>query len=93
MILGDNTMRYVICTKQDGNYLGPTRIVPVEKREKTTLLDIIKERILPGTTVMSDCWKSYDCLTDEGFHHLRVNHSIHFVDPTTGKLFDSYFLT
>ncbi|KAJ8966581.1 hypothetical protein NQ317_011999 [Molorchus minor] len=28
-----------------------------------------------GTTIISDSWKSYDCLQDEGFIHLRVNHS------------------
>lgn len=32
-------------------------LVLVEKRDKTTLLNIIKEWILPGTTIISDCWK------------------------------------
>jgi len=31
-------------------------LVPVEKRDKITLLEIIKEWILPGTTIISDCW-------------------------------------
>jgi len=32
-------------------------LVPVEKRDKETLLQIIKDWILPNTTIISDCWK------------------------------------
>ena len=38
-------------------------LVTVPNREKETLLPLIKDRIAPGTTIMSDCWKSYDCLS------------------------------
>lgn len=65
-------------------------IVPVEDRMEQTLLECIKEWILPGTTIMSDCWKSYICLNNEGFQHLTVNHSYNFVDPDTGKIFYNY---
>ena len=37
-------------------------LVTVPNREKETLLPLIEERIAPGTKIMSDCWKSYDCL-------------------------------
>lgn len=59
-------------------------MVPVEKRDAATLIPLIKRHILPGTTIVSDCWKAYDCLPKEGFQHLKVNHSLNFVDPTTG---------
>ncbi|XP_071652821.1 uncharacterized protein [Temnothorax longispinosus] len=59
-------------------------IVPVEDRTEKTLLACIKEWIMPGTTIVSDCWKSYNCLNNEGFQHLTVNHTYNFVDPDTG---------
>ena len=36
-----------------------------------------------GSTIISDCWKSYDCLSQHDFEHLRVNHKYNFVDPET----------
>jgi len=32
-------------------------LVPVEKRDKETLLKIIKDWFLPNTKIISDCWK------------------------------------
>ncbi|XP_023239048.1 uncharacterized protein LOC111637718 [Centruroides sculpturatus] len=60
-------------------------LVPVETRDSQTLLSVLKEWVLPGTTVISDCWKAYDCLQTEGFHHLTVNHKYNFVDPQMGS--------
>ena len=37
--------------------------------------------MLPGSIVMSYSWKAYDCLKDHDFQLLRVNHSLHFMDP------------
>lgn len=38
----------------------------VPDRSANTLLQIIKRKIEPGTTIMSDCWKAYNCLQNEG---------------------------
>jgi len=65
--------------RQSGEFF----IVPVESRNTETLLEIIKNRIADGTTIISDCWKSYNCLSDEGYQHQTVNHSKNFVDPDT----------
>ena len=56
----------------------------VEDRGAETLLPIIKQHILPGTTIISDYWKAYSCLSNEGYTHLRVNHKLNFKDPDTG---------
>ncbi|XP_036328747.1 uncharacterized protein LOC118741046 [Rhagoletis pomonella] len=58
-------------------------LVPVEQRDKETLLAIIKRWILPHTTIVSDFWKEYHCLRDEGYVHLKQNHSINFKNPQT----------
>jgi transposase-like protein len=55
---------------------GRLFMVPVEKRDKETLLAVIKHWILPGSTIYSDSWKAYDCLGKEGFEHLKVNHKV-----------------
>lgn len=59
-------------------------IMTVEKRDQKTLLEAIKKKIAPHTTIISDCWKAYACLNEHGFLHQTVNHSENFVDPSTG---------
>jgi len=56
--------------------------VSVPDRSAATLVPIIKRFILPGTTILSDCWKAYSCLRDEGYLHETVNHSVEFVSET-----------
>ncbi|GFS53992.1 putative transposase-like protein [Trichonephila clavipes] len=56
----------------------------VYDRTAETLLGLIESWIEPGTTVKPDCWKSYERLSERGYHHLIVNHSLEFVDSETG---------
>ncbi|CAI6355836.1 unnamed protein product [Macrosiphum euphorbiae] len=63
---------------------GNCFMIPVENRTAETLLVIIKDWIKPGTTIISDCWRAYNTLNNEGYQHLTVNHSLHFKDPETG---------
>ena len=55
----------------------------VPDRSAATLMPIIQNSILPGTTVISDLWRAYGGINAIGFNHSTVNHSINFVDPET----------
>jgi len=59
-------------------------MVPVEKRDSATLMQLILEWILPGTTIITDGWKAYNALDELDYQHLVVNHSICFVNKETG---------
>jgi len=47
-------------------------------------LPIIKEFVLPGTTVHSDGWGACNNLGNNGYEHRRFIHEENFVDPETG---------
>ena len=48
-------------------------LVPILNRNQETLIDVITNYILPGTTIISAYY--------EGFQSLRIDHNIHIVDP------------
>ena len=58
----------------------------VEDQPTETLLPILIENIHPDTTVISDCWKSYDKLSEHFKEQQKVNHSLNFVDPNNAKI-------
>ncbi|GFS57297.1 putative transposase-like protein [Trichonephila clavipes] len=62
---------------------GRCFLVAVHGRTAETLLGLIESWIKPRTTVISDCWKSYERLSERGYYHLTVNHSLEFVDSET----------
>jgi transposase-like protein len=47
-------------------------LVRVQDRTRRTLIREIRRAILPGTTIITDCWKSYSDLVNYGFTHLTV---------------------
>ncbi|KAI6654009.1 hypothetical protein LOD99_11462 [Oopsacas minuta] len=59
-------------------------VVVVPDRTTVTLLPIIQQYILPGTTIHSDEWASYAILQYTTYVHHTVNHSQNLVDPHTG---------
>ena len=53
----------------------------VPDRSEDTLVRVLLENVFTGTTIMSDCWRGYQNLSEFGFHHETVNHSRNFLDP------------
>ncbi|WUR04937.1 reverse transcriptase [Vairimorpha necatrix] len=55
---------------------------------KTTLVDLIKRKIEPGSTIITDCWRGYEGFSelcpDYNYLHFTVNYNQNFVNPTTG---------
>ena len=62
---------------------GYMEIVPC--RDAATLVPIISAHVAPGSEVHSDQWRAYNRVGSlPGITHSTVNHSLHFVDPSTG---------
>ena len=59
---------------------GKVYAVVIADARATTLLPILKERIVPDSIVYSDSLPSYNALDVSGFRHLRINHSKLFAD-------------
>ena len=55
-------------------------IIAVDRRNEDTLLPLIKFWIKPGTKIVSDCWKAYTKLEENGYEHETVNHSKEYVN-------------
>ena len=59
---------------------GKVYAVVIADAKATTLLPILKQRIVPDSIVYSDALPSYNALDVAGFRHLRINHSKRFAD-------------
>lgn len=61
-------------------------LIPVEDRTAQTIGDIILRHVHPGSIILTDLWKGYNCITKEFdvYAHQTVNHSKTFKDPDTG---------
>jgi hypothetical protein len=56
----------------------------VADRSAETLLEVLRRNILPGSRIISDCWRGYLGIDESlGVEHQTVNHRRHFVDPVT----------
>jgi hypothetical protein len=53
----------------------------VRKMDAVSLTEFVTENIAPGSTIITDMWRGYNDVKNNNFEHLKVNHSIEFVDP------------
>ena len=58
-------------------------VCPGNKRDKATLLPIIKDNVAIGSRIITDGWQAYKTLGEEGYEWDYVNHSENFVKPGT----------
>ncbi|XP_078023665.1 uncharacterized protein LOC144462879 [Epinephelus lanceolatus] len=56
----------------------------VRHRSRRNLLPIIRKYVVGGSHILSDCWRAYNTLQQQGFIHFEVNHRRFFVHPQTG---------
>jgi transposase-like protein/ribosomal protein L37AE/L43A len=55
---------------QDKKRLGRTRLEVIADASKKSLLKFIRNNVEKGSTIVSDGWKSYATLSDEGYGHI-----------------------
>ena len=72
--------------QQDNQRTFPNFLVkcPHNKLDHHSFLRLIKDRFVPGATILTDCWRAYNALPQHSYTHLTVNHQQVFVDLATG---------
>ena len=61
-------------------------VVLAEQQDAAILLPLIRQYVVPETTVVSNRWAAYSTIkgVPEGHQHETVNHTLYFIDPETG---------
>lgn len=59
-------------------------LVSVKKRNRATLIRLIRKWVKPGTQIITECLEHYNTLNSYNFTHITVNHSRQFMDPVSG---------
>ena len=83
MTFEDQKFEYLVYMKEALLIKQSAFFFKVESRDANTLLNIIYNHVLPGTTIFSDCWAAYNRIIDldRDYNHRTVNHSLTFVAP------------
>lgn len=59
---------------------GETISTIVPDRRARTLIPLIRKLVVPGSTIITDMHKAYSSLGQNGYDHIRINHSVAFHD-------------
>lgn len=60
-------------------------LVEFPDRKASTLLNIVRRKVLPFSVIVSDCWKAHRTEA-AGYRHLTVNRRYYFVDANTQSM-------
>ncbi|KAG7153284.1 Electron transfer flavoprotein regulatory factor 1-like [Homarus americanus] len=60
-------------------------LVTIPDRTEETLLEVIRQWIIKGTKIVSNCWSSYRKLTLDGYTQESVNNCLNIVNPESGE--------
>jgi hypothetical protein len=58
----------------------------VPNRDQHTILTVLRENVHEGTHIISDMWRGYLNLSENGFIHSTVNHSQNFISPNDNEI-------
>ncbi|KAL1131319.1 hypothetical protein AAG570_010937 [Ranatra chinensis] len=64
-------------------------LVAVNERTRETLSEVIEDWVLPGSVVLTDCWRNFDRFSKQHYRQSTVKHNYFFVDLQTGKQTDT----
>jgi transposase-like protein len=56
--------------KRESLELGRIRLALIPDASSDSLIPFVKKNVVPGSTVITDGWKGYSPLTNEGFIHI-----------------------
>lgn len=80
----DNANRWVFGIADSSTTPARYFVQLVENISSPVLLPIIISVCRNGSIIWSDEWRAYNMLTNLGFEHHTVNHSLNFVNPISG---------
>lgn len=60
-------------------------LVAADDCKEDTLVQTIKQYVLPKTTIITDSWSSFKTLGNHGYTQKKLNNTDNYVDPETGQ--------
>ncbi len=61
-----------VAVEDESGKMGRVRLMHIKDASRASLFEAIEQTIEPGSTIRSDCWKSYKTIDQKGYHHQTV---------------------